>query len=39
MMGAAERIALLFGWTVPGRGAAVSETIEYINDELERLRP
>lgn len=39
MMGPVERIALLFGWTVPGRGEQVSETIEYINDELERLRP
>lgn len=39
MMGPVERIALLFGWTVPGRGEAVSETIEYVNDELERLRP
>ena len=39
MMGPVERIALLFGWTVPGRGEVVSETIEYINDQLERLRP
>ena len=39
MMGPVERIVLLFGWTSPGRGEAVSETIEYVNDELERLRP
>ena len=39
MMGSVERIVLLFGWTAPGRGEEVSETIEYINDELERLRP
>ncbi len=39
MMGPVERIALLFGWTVPGRGEVVSETIEYINEELEQLRP
>jgi hypothetical protein len=39
MMGPVERIALLAGWTSPGRGEAVRETIEYINNELERLRP
>ena len=38
MMGPVERIALLFGWTAPGRAEEVSETIEYVNNELERLR-
>ncbi|HMD23035.1 MAG TPA: hypothetical protein VKH61_02975 [Streptosporangiaceae bacterium] len=39
MMGPIERIALLFGWTVPGRGDEVSATIDYINSEMKRLRP
>jgi hypothetical protein len=39
MMGPMERIALLFGWTVPGRGDEVSSTIGYINTEMERLHP
>jgi hypothetical protein len=39
MIGPIERIALLFGWTVPGRAEEISATIDYINDELKRLRP
>ena len=39
MMGPMERIALLFGWTVPGRGAEISATVEYMNSEMKRLRP
>jgi hypothetical protein len=39
MMGAIERIALLFGWSAPGRAEEVGETIEHINRELLRLRP
>jgi phage host-nuclease inhibitor protein Gam len=39
MMGPVERIALLFGWTVPGRGDEMSATIDYINTELKRLHP
>jgi hypothetical protein len=39
MMGPAERIALLFGWTVPGRGEEISATIDYMNSEMKRLRP
>jgi hypothetical protein len=38
MMGPMERIALLFGWTVPGRGDEISATIEYMNSEMERFR-
>jgi len=38
MMGPMERIALLFGWTVPGRGEEISATIEYMNSEMKRLR-
>jgi hypothetical protein len=38
MMGPMERIALLFGWTVPGRGEQISATIEYMNNEMKRLR-
>ena len=39
MMGPMERIALLFGWTVPGRGEEISATIDYMNSEMKRLRP
>lgn len=39
MMGPMERIALLFGWTVPGRGDEISATIDHINCELKRLHP
>jgi hypothetical protein len=39
MMGPVERIALLFGWTVPGRGDDISATIDYINSEVKRLHP
>jgi hypothetical protein len=39
MMGPVERIALLFGWPVPGLGAEAGATIDYINSELKRLRP
>lgn len=39
MMGPIERIALLFGWTMPGRGDEISATIGYINGELKRLHP
>lgn len=39
MMGPIERIALLFGWTVPGRGDEISATIDYINSEMKRLHP
>lgn len=39
VMGPVERIAGLFGWTVPGRGDEVSATIDYINSEMKRLRP
>jgi hypothetical protein len=38
-MGPVERIALLFSWTVPGRGDEISTTIDYINSEMKRLRP
>ena len=38
MMGPVERIALLFGWTVPGRGEEISATIDYMNAELKQLR-
>jgi len=39
MMGPAERIALLFGWTVPGRGDEISATIDHMNSAMKRLRP
>ena len=39
MMGPMERIALLFGWTVPGRAEEFSATIEHMNSEMSRLRP
>jgi len=39
MMGPIERIALLFGWTVPGRGDEISATIDHINSEMKRLHP
>ena len=39
MMGSAERIALLFGWTVPGRADEISATIDYMNSEMRRLQP
>lgn len=39
MMGPIERIALLFGRAVPGRGDEVSATIDYINSEMKRLHP
>ncbi|HUZ23801.1 MAG TPA: hypothetical protein VMV07_08545 [Streptosporangiaceae bacterium] len=39
MMGPMERIASLFGWTVPGRGDEISATIDYMNGEMKRLRP
>jgi len=39
MMGPIERIAILFGWTFPGRGEEISKTIDYINSELARLQP
>jgi hypothetical protein len=39
MMGPVERIALLFGWPAPGLGEEASNTIDYINNELDRLRP
>ncbi len=38
MMGPMERIALLFGWTVSGRGEEISATIDYMNSEIKRLR-
>jgi hypothetical protein len=34
-----ERIALLFGWTVPSRAEEISTTIDYMNSEMKRLRP
>lgn len=39
MMGPMERITLLFGWTVPGRGDEISATTDYMNSEMKRLRP
>jgi hypothetical protein len=39
MMGPMERITLLFGWTVPGRGEEISATIDHMNSEMKRLRP
>jgi hypothetical protein len=39
MMGPVERIAVLFGWTVPGRAGEISATIDYMNTEMNRLRP
>jgi len=39
VMGPVERIAGLFGWTVPGRGDEISTTIDYINSEMKRLQP
>ncbi len=39
MLGCMERIALLFGWTAPGRAEEVGETIDEINAELARLQP
>jgi len=39
VMGPVERIAELFGWTVPGRGTEISATIDYINSEMKRLHP
>ena len=39
MMGPMERITLLFGWTVPGRGEEISATIDHVNSEMKRLRP
>jgi hypothetical protein len=39
MMGPMERIALLFGWTVPGRAEEISATIGYMNNEMSRLQP
>jgi hypothetical protein len=39
MMGPIERIALLFGWTVPGRAEEISATIDHMNSEMSRLRP
>lgn len=39
MMGPVERIALLFGWTVPGRGEEISATIDHINSGMKRLHP
>lgn len=39
MMGPMERIALLFGWTVSGRGEEISATIDYMTSEMKRLRP
>jgi hypothetical protein len=38
MMGPIERIALLFGWTAPGRAEEVGATIDYMNSEMARLR-
>ena len=38
MMGPMKRIAWLFGWTVPGRGDEISETINYMSSEMARLR-
>jgi hypothetical protein len=39
VMGPVERIAGLFGWTVPGRGDEISTTIDYINSEMKHLQP
>jgi hypothetical protein len=39
MMGPTERIALLFGWTAPGRADEISASIDYINSEMKRLQP
>lgn len=39
MMGPAERVALLFGWRVPGRGEEVSAAIDYMNAGMKRVRP
>jgi hypothetical protein len=39
MMGPVERTALLFRWTVPGRGDEISATIAHISSELKRLHP
>jgi len=37
MIAPLERIAHLFGWTVPGKGAELSDTIDWINAEMDRL--
>ncbi len=39
MVGSMERVALLFGWTAPGRAEEVGATIDYMNEEMTRLRP
>jgi hypothetical protein len=39
MMGPMERIALLFGWAVPGRGKEIGATIDHMNSAMKRLRP
>jgi hypothetical protein len=39
MLGPAERIALLFGWTAPGRAEEISATIDQVNTEMSRLHP
>jgi hypothetical protein len=39
MMGSMERVALLFGWTVPGKAEEYSATIEHMNAETTRLQP
>jgi hypothetical protein len=39
MLASMERVALLFGWTVPGKADELSATIEHVNSEIARLRP
>jgi hypothetical protein len=39
MIGPIERISMLFGWTVPGRGSEISATIDYVIGEMRRLHP
>jgi hypothetical protein len=39
MLASMERIALLFGWTAPGKAEEVGATIDLVNAELARLRP
>lgn len=37
MIASMERIAKLFGWTVPGRGQELSDTIDSANARMDRL--
>jgi hypothetical protein len=38
MVAPMERIVLLFGWTAPGKSEEVGATIDYVNEEMARLR-